>query len=59
MDNTRLFLFAGLVFVGMLLWQQWQIDYGPQAESSTQGQVQDADPADQRALHAQGGSRAL
>ena len=30
MDNTRLFLFAALVFVGMLLWQQWQIDYGPQ-----------------------------
>ncbi len=32
MDNTRLFLFAALVFVGMLLWQQWQVDYGPQAE---------------------------
>ncbi len=30
MDNTRLFLFAALVFVGMLLWQQWQVDYGPQ-----------------------------
>jgi len=30
MDNTRLFLFAALVFVGMLLWQQWQLDYGPQ-----------------------------
>ena len=30
MDNTRLFLFAALVFVGMLLWQQWQSDYGPQ-----------------------------
>jgi len=30
MDNTRLFLFAALVFVGMLLWQQWQADYGPQ-----------------------------
>ena len=29
MDNSRLFLFAGLVFVGMLLWQQWQADYGP------------------------------
>ncbi len=31
MDNTRLFLFAALIFVGMLLWQQWQIDYGPQS----------------------------
>jgi len=30
MDNSRLFLFAALVFVGMLLWQQWQADYGPQ-----------------------------
>ncbi|MDJ0778681.1 MAG: membrane protein insertase YidC [Gammaproteobacteria bacterium] len=36
MDNTRLFLFAALVFVGMLLWQQWQIDYGPQAEPPAQ-----------------------
>ena len=30
MDNSRLFLFAALAFVGMLLWQEWQIDYGPQ-----------------------------
>jgi len=30
MDNIRLFLFAALVFVGMLMWQQWQLDYGPQ-----------------------------
>lgn len=29
MDNTRLFLFAATAFVGMLLWQQWQVDYGP------------------------------
>ena len=29
MDNSRLFLFAALVFVGMLLYQQWQADYGP------------------------------
>jgi len=29
MDNARLFLFAALVFVGMLLYQQWQADYGP------------------------------
>ena len=32
MDNSRLFLFAGLIFVGMLLWQQWNIDYGPQSQ---------------------------
>ncbi len=44
MDNTRLFLFAGLVFVGMLLWQQWQIDYGPQAQPPVE--VSGGDPAD-------------
>ena len=32
MDNSRLFLFAALVFVGMLMWQQWQIDYGPKPD---------------------------
>mgnify|MGYP001822897636 FL=1 len=36
MDNTRLFLFAALVFVGMLLWQQWQADYGPQPVPSSE-----------------------
>ncbi len=36
MDNTRLFLFAALVFVGMLLWQQWQADYGPQPVTSSE-----------------------
>ena len=29
MDNTRLFLFAATAFVGMLIWQQWQVDYVP------------------------------
>ena len=38
MDNTRLFLFAALVFVGMLLWQQWQADYGPQPQPASQSQ---------------------
>jgi len=28
MDNVRLFLFLGLAFVSMLLWQAWQQDYG-------------------------------
>jgi YidC/Oxa1 family membrane protein insertase len=36
MDNTRLFLFAALAFVGMLLWQQWQVDYAPQPVSSSE-----------------------
>ena len=40
MDNTRLFLFAALVFVGMLLWQQWQADYGPQPVASSDSQVE-------------------
>jgi YidC/Oxa1 family membrane protein insertase len=35
MDNTRLFLFAALVFIGMLLWQQWQADYGPKPVPSS------------------------
>ena len=38
MDNTRLFLFAALVFIGMLLWQQWQADYGPQPQAASQSQ---------------------
>ncbi len=29
MDNIRLFLFMALAFLGMLLYQSWQEDYGP------------------------------
>ena len=29
MDNQRLFLFVGLSFVMLLLWQAWMEDYGP------------------------------
>ena len=36
MDNTRLFLFAALAFVGMLMWQQWQLDYAPQPVVSSE-----------------------
>jgi len=36
MDNSRLFLFAALVFVGMLMWQQWQADYGPGPVTSSE-----------------------
>jgi len=53
MDNTRLFLFAALVFVGMLLWQQWQADYGPQpvvedvvSNQSTQNGAKSTDSID-------------
>lgn len=45
MDNTRLFLFAALVFVGMLLWQQWQVDYGPQPVPAQPGISADGLPA--------------
>ncbi|MEP1871348.1 MAG: membrane protein insertase YidC, partial [Paraglaciecola sp.] len=30
MESQRSFLFIGLAMVGFLLWQQWQVDYGPQ-----------------------------
>ena len=30
MESQRSFLVIGLVMVSFLLWQQWQIDYGPQ-----------------------------
>jgi len=36
MNNTRLFLFAALAFVAMLIWQQWQLDYGPKPVVSTE-----------------------
>jgi YidC/Oxa1 family membrane protein insertase len=30
MESQRSFLLIGLAMVGFLLWQQWQVDYGPQ-----------------------------
>jgi YidC/Oxa1 family membrane protein insertase len=45
MDNTRLFLFAALVFIGMLLWQQWQADYGPQTQPQSVSQKQQGNNA--------------
>jgi YidC/Oxa1 family membrane protein insertase len=32
MDNSRLFLYAALAFIGLLIWEQWKADYGPQPE---------------------------
>ena len=29
MDNSRLFLYAALAFVSLLIWEQWKSDYGP------------------------------
>lgn len=34
MDNQRLFLYAGLLFIGLLIWQQWELDYGLAPEST-------------------------
>jgi YidC/Oxa1 family membrane protein insertase len=35
MDNVRLFLVITLVFIGLLLYQAWQQDYGPKPTSPT------------------------
>ena len=44
MDNSRLFLFAALVFVGMLMWQQWQIDYGPKPDVGSEVETRGEGP---------------
>ena len=49
MDNTRLFLYAALVFVGMLLWQQWQVDYGPQPVEDLRSGTAQPDTGDMNA----------
>ncbi len=36
MDNSRLFLYAALAFVGLLIWEQWKADYGPKPEPVVQ-----------------------
>ena len=38
MDNSRLFLYAALAFIGLLIWEQWKADYDPQPESLVQQQ---------------------
>ena len=49
MDNSRLFLFAALIFVAMLMWQQWQADYGPRSQPAPAPQAEqmgiDGEPA--------------
>jgi len=40
MDNSRLFLYAALAFVGLLIFEQWKADYGPQPEPVVQQQQQ-------------------
>jgi len=36
MDNVRLFLFMALAFLGMLLYQAWQEDYGPSIQATAE-----------------------
>lgn len=46
MDNTRFILFVSLMFVAMMLWQEWQVDYGPQpqTEASSTGNLENSVP---------------
>ncbi len=44
MDNSRLFLYAALAFVGLLIWEQWKADYDPQPEPVVQQQQQSISP---------------
>ena len=37
MSNLRMFLLLGLFTVGFLIWQQWQIDYGPRPPVASAG----------------------
>jgi YidC/Oxa1 family membrane protein insertase len=32
MDNARFVLFVFFIFLSVMLWQQWQVDYGPKPE---------------------------
>jgi YidC/Oxa1 family membrane protein insertase len=48
MGNLRPVLIIGLVFLGYMMWVQWQKDYGPAPQpptSTTQSQVQDDTPS--------------
>ncbi|MGK0272203.1 MAG: YidC/Oxa1 family membrane protein insertase, partial [Cocleimonas sp.] len=38
MESQRSFLLIGLAMVSFLLWQQWQVDYGPQPVQAVQPQ---------------------
>ncbi|MES9992576.1 MAG: membrane protein insertase YidC [Candidatus Thiodiazotropha sp.] len=42
MDNLRLILFFTLAFVGLLLYQAWQQDYGPQSQTQTETKTSDS-----------------
>ncbi len=46
MDNQRILLYAAFGFISLILWQNWQMQYGPAVEqipTSTSGQSQTVD----------------
>ncbi len=45
MDNTRVILFIALSFILLLIWQQWQIDYGPRPPQTASATPPPAQPA--------------
>ena len=45
MDNQRLFLYAGLLFLALLIWQQWELDYGAKPPPPPPQAVDDGAPA--------------
>lgn len=47
MDSQRSFLLIGLALVSFLLWQQWQLDYGPQPIEPVQAETHANTPEQQ------------
>ena len=45
MESQRSFLFIGLLLVSFLLWQQWQIDYGPKPVTTQEATTTDSVPS--------------
>lgn len=59
MDNLRLILLAGIAFVGFLLWQEWQQDYGavPAQEQDQPAKPEQADAGPPEPSGEHGGGR--
>jgi len=47
MDNQRLFLYGALGLLILLMWQTWQVDYGPAGRQDRGQQVTESEPASQ------------
>jgi YidC/Oxa1 family membrane protein insertase len=46
MDNQRLILFIALAFILLLIWQQWQADYGPEPQVQPQSNAEPSQTTD-------------